>query len=64
MTRREKIEELRHANGCIGDAIYSLGMVGMNRTVLNLRREREDIMDEIGRLESGEDEVDGLEAES
>lgn len=51
MTRREKIDELWHAYGCIGDAIYSLEQAGMSGTVCNLRGEREDIMDEINRLE-------------
>lgn len=51
MTRQEKIEELRHAYGEIGDVIYSLEQVGMTGTALNLRREREDIIDELDRLE-------------
>lgn len=54
MTRREKIEELRNAYGAIGEAIYSLEQVGMMGTVHNLRREREDIIDEIDRLEGDE----------
>jgi hypothetical protein len=54
MTRREKIEELRNAYGAIGEAICSLSQAGMRGTALNLRREREDIMDEIDRLEGDE----------
>lgn len=54
MTRREKIDELRHAYGCIGDAIYSLEQAGMSGTARNLRCEREDIIDEIDRLEGDE----------
>ena len=54
MTRREKINELRHAYGEIGEAIYSLEQVGMMGAARNLRREREDIMDEIDRLEGDE----------
>lgn len=54
MTRHEKIDELRNAYGCIGDAIYSLEQAGMHGTAHNLRREREDIIDEIDRLEGDE----------
>ena len=54
MTRREKIEELRHAYGEIGDVIYSLRQVGMTGTALNLRRHREEIGDELDRLEGDE----------
>ena len=54
MTRREKIDELRHAYGCIGDAIYSLEKAGIHGTAHNLRCEREDIIDGIDRLEGDE----------
>lgn len=54
MSRREKIDELWHAYGEIGEAIYSLEQAGMMGTARNLRREREDIMDEIDRLEGEE----------
>lgn len=51
MTRSEKIDELWNAYGEIGDAIYSLEQAGMSGVAHNLRAEREDIMDEIDRLE-------------
>lgn len=54
MTRREKIEELRNAYGAIGEASYSLDRAGMMGVAHNLRREREDIVDEIDRLEGDE----------
>lgn len=54
MTRREKIDELRHAYGEIGEAIYSLERAGMSGAARNLRSVREGIMDEIDRLEGDE----------
>lgn len=52
MTRSEKIDELWNAYWEIGDAIYSLEQAGMSGVARNLRGEREDIMDEIDRLET------------
>ena len=51
MTKHEKIVELWHAYREIGDAIYSLEQAGMTGAARNLRGEREDIIDEIDRLE-------------
>lgn len=51
MTRREKIDELRTAYSAISEAIWSLKQAGMDGVALSLKSEREDIMDEIDRLE-------------